>query len=105
MSKFTKYFLMEANDVIVYVKEKLSKFKHAKGLKCKEIGDGNLNYVFRVWDEKENISVIVKQAGDTARISDEFKLSTNRIRIESDVLQLEEELAPGLVPKVYFLIV
>ncbi len=28
--------------------------------------------------------VIVKQAGHTARISDEFKLSTNRIRIESD---------------------
>ncbi len=47
------------------------------------------------------MSVIVKQAGDTARISDEFKLSTNRIRIESDVLQLENELAPGLVPKVY----
>ncbi|MFE6138827.1 S-methyl-5-thioribose kinase [Bacillus sp. NPDC057893] len=101
MSKFTKYFLMEAKDVMTYVQEKLSKFEHAKGLKCKEIGDGNLNYVFRVWDEKENISVIVKQAGDTARISDEFKLSTNRIRIESDVLQLEEELASGLVPKVY----
>lgn len=101
MSKFTKYFLMEATDVIAYVQEKLSKFEHAKGLKCKEIGDGNLNYVFRVWDEKDNISVIVKQAGDTARISDEFKLSTNRIRIESDVLQLEEELASGLVPKVY----
>lgn len=101
MSKFTKYFLMEATDVIAYVQEKLSKFEHVKGLKCKEIGDGNLNYVFRVWDEKDNISVIVKQAGDTARISDEFKLSTNRIRIESDVLQLEEELASGLVPKVY----
>ncbi|MGR4026908.1 S-methyl-5-thioribose kinase, partial [Bacillus sp. ZZQ-131] len=101
MSKFTKYFLMEAKDVIAYVKEKLSKFEHAKELQCKEIGDGNLNYVFRVWDEKENMSVIVKQAGDTARISDEFKLSTNRIRIESDVLQLEDELAPGLVPKVY----
>ncbi|MES5941960.1 MULTISPECIES: S-methyl-5-thioribose kinase [unclassified Bacillus cereus group] len=101
MSKFTKYFLMEAKDVIAYVQEKLPKFEHAKGLQCKEIGDGNLNYVFRVWDEQKNISVIVKQAGDTARISDEFKLSTNRIRIESDVLQLEEELAPGLVPKVY----
>ena len=31
---------MEASDVIVYVKEKLCKFEHAKGLKCKEIGDG-----------------------------------------------------------------
>lgn len=101
MSKFTKYFLMEASDVIPYVMEKLSMFEGVKYLQCKEIGDGNLNYVFRVWDEDKGNSVIVKQAGDTARISDEFKLSTNRIRIESDVLQLEGKLAPRLVPNVY----
>ncbi|MDM5153181.1 S-methyl-5-thioribose kinase [Bacillus sp. DX1.1] len=101
MSKFTKYFLMEAHDVIEYVKEKLPAFENAQNLRCKEIGDGNLNYVFRVWDEENGSSVIVKQAGDTARISDEFKLSTNRIRIESDVLQLEGKLAPELVPDVY----
>ncbi|PEA54809.1 S-methyl-5-thioribose kinase [Bacillus pseudomycoides] len=101
MSKFTKYFLMEASDVIPYVMEKLSMFEDVKHLQCKEIGDGNLNYVFRVWDEEKGTFVIVKQAGDTARISDEFKLSTNRIRIESDVLQLEGKLAPRLVPDVY----
>ncbi|CAG9612325.1 5-deoxyribose kinase [Bacillus rhizoplanae] len=101
MSKFTKYFLMEASDVIPYVMEKVSMFEDAQRLQCKEIGDGNLNYVFRVWDEEKGTSVIVKQAGDTARISDEFKLSTNRIRIESDVLQLEGKLAPKLVPNVY----
>lgn len=92
---------MEASDVIPYVMEKLSMFEDAQCLQCKEIGDGNLNYVFRVWDEEKGTSVIVKQAGDTARISDEFKLSTNRIRIESDVLQLEGKLAPRLVPDVY----
>ncbi|MFI8707751.1 S-methyl-5-thioribose kinase [Bacillus sp. NPDC077411] len=101
MSKFMKYFLMEASDVIPYVMEKLSMFEDTQRLQCKEIGDGNLNYVFRVWDEEKGTSVIVKQAGDTARISDEFKLSTNRIRIESDVLQLEGKLAPRLVPNVY----
>lgn len=101
MSKFTNYFLMEAQDVIEYVVEKLPMFEEKEHLCCKEIGDGNLNYVFRVWDEEKGTSIIVKQAGDTARISDEFKLSTNRIRIESDVLKLEEELAPGLVPHVY----
>ncbi|MGG2067402.1 S-methyl-5-thioribose kinase [Bacillus sp. S14(2024)] len=101
MSKFTKYFLMESSNVIPYVMEKLSMFEDAQRLQCKEIGDGNLNYVFRVWDEEKGTSVIVKQAGDTARISDEFKLSTNRIRIESDVLQLEGKLVPSLVPDVY----
>ncbi|MEB3056331.1 MULTISPECIES: S-methyl-5-thioribose kinase [Bacillus] len=101
MSKFAEYFLMEASNVIEYVKEKLPMFENAKDLQCKEIGDGNLNYVFRVWDKEKGTSVIVKQAGDTARISDEFKLSTNRIRIESNVLQLEGKLASGLVPDVY----
>lgn len=79
MSKFTKYFLMEAKDVIAYVQEKLPKFEHAKGLKCKEIGDGNLNYVFRVWDEQKNMSVIVKQVG----IQRVFQMSLSCRRIES----------------------
>jgi 5-methylthioribose kinase len=102
MSKFNQYFLMEANDVIEYVQEKVSTFKNSNKLSCKEIGDGNLNYVFRVVDQESGSSIIVKQAGDTARISDEFKLSTNRIRIESNMLQLEGSLAPGLVPIVYY---
>lgn len=101
MTDFNSYFLMNADEVIQYVKSKTGFFDGSNNLKCAEIGDGNLNYVFRVIDEESGKSVIVKQAGDTARISDEFKLSTNRIRIESNVLKLEGELAPGLVPEVY----
>lgn len=101
MADFNTYFLMKADEVISYVKEKTDFFDRDADLSCMEIGDGNLNYVFRVIDGKSGKSLIVKQAGDTARISDEFKLSTNRIRIESNVLKLEGELAPGLVPDVY----
>jgi 5-methylthioribose kinase len=101
MSKFTCYFLMGTDDVVEYVQEKLPLFKNATQLSCKEIGDGNLNYVFRVVDEETSASIIVKQAGETARISDEFKLSTNRIRIESNILEMEGKLAPGLVPEVF----
>ncbi|CEG26483.1 S-methyl-5-thioribose kinase [Bacillus sp. B-jedd] len=101
MASFDKYFLMDPDDVSAYVREKIAGFENASELSCKEIGDGNLNYVFRVIDEKSGNSIIVKQAGETARISDEFKLSTNRIRIESNILKLQEELAPGLVPKVF----
>ncbi len=101
MSKFNTYFLMNSEEVIEYVKEQLDLFDENVDLECKEIGDGNLNYVFQVWDKNSTQSVIVKQAGETARISDDFKLSTNRNKIESDVLRLEGELAPGLVPKVY----
>lgn len=101
MSKFDTYFLMKPTDVIEYTREKLSLFDVNADLECKEIGDGNINYVFRVWDTKSHKSVIIKQAGETARISEDFKLSTDRIKIESEVLQLEGKLAPALVPVVY----
>ncbi|MFC7371886.1 S-methyl-5-thioribose kinase [Fictibacillus iocasae] len=91
---------MDIEDVKEYVRCKLDVFTPNCELQCEEIGDGNLNYVFRVRDVNSGISVIVKQAGVTARISDEFKLSTDRNRIESEVLLLQDKLAPGLVPKV-----
>ncbi|MBP2018955.1 5-methylthioribose kinase [Symbiobacterium terraclitae] len=101
MAKYDQYFLMKPEDVIEYVKDQLDVFGPDADLECKEIGDGNLNYVFRVWDRKSSASVIVKQSGDTARISDEFKVSIDRNRIEAEALMLEDRLAPGLVPKVY----
>lgn len=101
MSRFNTYFLMNSNDVIDYSKERLDFFDSKAELECNEIGDGNINYVFRVLDKNSGKSVIVKQAGETARISDEFKLSTERIKREANVLVLEGELAPGLAPIVY----
>lgn len=100
LSRFSTYFLMVEEDVIEYVRE-LEFFDPSSELTCKEIGDGNLNYVFRVSDEISKKSIIVKQAGSTARISDDFKLSTDRNRIESEILILEGKLTNDLVPKVY----
>lgn len=102
MDNFHTYFLMTSEDVIRYAKEKIVMFINSEKLSGEEIGDGNLNYVFRVKDEATGKSVIIKQAGHTARISDDFVLSTDRIRIEAGALQLERALAPGLVPRVYF---
>jgi 5-methylthioribose kinase len=96
----TSYFIMKEPDVIEYAK-KMNYFKPDADLTCKEIGDGNLNYVFRVVDQKHGDSLIIKQAGTAARISDEFKVSPDRNRIESEILKLQYELAPGLVPVVY----
>ena len=104
MSKFDftkEYFTMKEEHAIEYSKSVLKFFPEDAKLTCKEIGDGNLNYVFRIIDEKNNKSVIVKQAGPVARISDEFKLSPDRNRIESEILKLQYSLAPGLVPEVY----
>lgn len=97
---FSKYFLMKDEDVISYVKVKLDSFDG--NVVCKEIGDGNLNYVFRV-ENKQGMSVIVKQAGPQARISDDFILSTDRNRIETEVLQIQADYTPNSVPKIILL--
>ena len=101
MSRFNHYFLMKEPDVIAYIREKLDFFDAGAPLECHEIGDGNLNYVFRVKDSRSGKSIIVKQAGEHLRISEEMTLTTDRGRIEAGILTLQGHLCPGLVPHVY----
>jgi 5-methylthioribose kinase len=101
MSYFDKYFLMKETDVSAYVQEKLDFFSPNAVLAVKEIGDGNINYVFRVRDEVSGKSLIVKQAGEQLRISPDFNISTDRNRIESEMLFLQNTTVPDLVPKIY----
>ncbi len=97
----SEYFTMNEEQAVEYAKEKLDYFKSDAVLTCKEIGDGNLNYVFRIVDEKNGDSIILKQAGPVARISDEFKVSPDRNRIESDILKIQYDYAPEYTPKTY----
>ncbi len=101
MQKFDKHFKMGEEDAILYTKEKLDFFDKDAMLKCKEIGDGNINYVFRVEDEKTGKSIIIKHADTIIRTSENY-LDPDHNRIEAEILQIEGDLAPGLVPKVYF---
>ncbi|MFT4146299.1 MAG: S-methyl-5-thioribose kinase [Mobilitalea sp.] len=101
MSRFETYFLMKTEDIEAYVQEKLAFFPADAAIDCKEIGDGNLNYVFRLIDTNTGKSVIVKQAGEVTRISADMKLSTDRGRIEANILKIQGQYAPGLVPEVY----
>lgn len=102
MIDYNKYFLMKPSDVAGYIRYKLPDFFEAeRRLLCSEIGDGNLNYVFRVSAEGSDKTVIVKQAAEELRISKEMKISTDRGRIEADILSIQSELSPGYVPKVY----
>jgi 5-methylthioribose kinase len=102
MSRFDSYFLLKESDVISYVREKLDFFPPAALLEVKEIGDGNVNYVFRVRDPATGKSLIVKQAGEQLRISPDFNISTDRNRIETEILLLQHTLVPGLVPEIFF---
>lgn len=102
MADFSKYFLMKEGDIPGYVREELPDyFAAGSNITVKEIGDGNLNYVFRAVEEGTGKSIIVKQAGEQLRISAEMRITTDRNRIESEILIIQNKYAPGLVPKIF----
>lgn len=101
MSKFNDKFLMNSDEVIEYILEKTDIFNKNDKLKCIEFGDGNVNYIFKIWDENTQKSVILKQAGPTARASEEFKFSPDRNRTEARLLKLQAELAKDSTPEIY----
>lgn len=101
MKDYQTYFLMKAEDVCDYVLATLDFFEKGSELTASEIGDGNMNYVFKVEDKCSHKSLIVKQAGETLRITDAIHLSTDRGRIEAEILTLQNQFAKGLVPYVY----
>lgn len=100
MSKFDAFFLMKAEDVMRYVVEVVHFFAPGDEIRCQEIGDGNINYVFRVWTESDGRSVIVKQADQLLRSSGR-SLDIHRSQIEAQILALEKKLAPEYVPQIY----
>ena len=86
MSDFSKYFLMKETEVIEYAQVKVPQMDwDPASMTCKEIGDGNLNYVFKVQDGKGH-SVIVKQAGVEEMAVDRFyALGGNMIVTPRDI--------------------
>lgn len=100
MNQFDSFFLMKPEDAQRYAVEVLHRFQPEEPTQCEEIGDGNINYVFRVRSLADGHSVIIKQADKLLRSSGR-PLDLYRNKIEAQLLQLEGELAPGYVPEVY----
>ena len=100
MGDYRSFFLLNTETVRQYVAEELHLFTPDEETVCEEIGDGNINYVFRVRSLRDGHSVIIKQADRLLRSSGRL-LDQNRSRIEAAILKLEGELAPGFVPEVY----
>lgn len=100
MSKFDSFFLMKPDDAKEYAVQKLGFFKDTDDLECREIGDGNINYVFRVWRTTDGKSVIIKQADKLLRSSGR-PLDIHRNEIEAKILSIEGNFAPEFIPKIY----
>ncbi|MDR3645787.1 MAG: S-methyl-5-thioribose kinase [Clostridia bacterium] len=75
-------------------------FPKGSSTTAREIGDGNLNQVFII--RSGAASVILKQALPYLRVAgDSWPLTQERMRFETQALELEARLAPGLTPQIY----
>lgn len=82
---------------------RLGLLEEKNSLTCEEVGDGNLNLVFKVIDQKSHKSVIVKQALPYAKVVGEsWPLTLDRATIESNALLQYADIAGEYVPKVYY---
>ncbi|MDP4169157.1 MAG: S-methyl-5-thioribose kinase [Bacillota bacterium] len=78
-------------------------FEEGAILASNEIGDGNLNLVFRITDKQTGKSIILKQALPYAKVVGEsWPLTLQRAKIESEALKIFGKMCPDLVPAVYF---
>lgn len=101
MEKYEKYFMFDKETILDYVRWKLDFFSEDEDLEVEEIGDGNINYVYRIKSKTREKSLILKQADRLLR-SSQRPLDVKRNLIEAEVLQIQYELTGGKTPEVYF---
>ncbi len=79
-------------------------FQSTEEIEAVEVGDGNLNLVFKVWAKADpKRTVVLKQALPYVRlVGDSWPLPPDRARIEAQALEIQARLVPQHMPKVYF---
>ena len=100
--RFSSHYKMEGDDIIDYVFEHSNFFDSNENLVCEEIGDGNINYVYRIFDKSTKKSLILKQADVQTRVRPDGYLNPDRSTREAEVLKLYNECAPGFSPKIIY---
>lgn len=96
--KYSKHYLLDENSVVDYVFNRIEYFDKKEDIRAKEIGDGNINYVFRLFDGDK--SLVVKQADKLLR-SSQRPLDRYRNTIEAQALEIQNTLVSDFVPKLY----
>ncbi|KKO44539.1 methylthioribose kinase [Arsukibacterium ikkense] len=91
----SEYKTFSADEAMAFADKHSELFGDHSKLTAKEFGDGNLNLVFRVENDK-GTSLIVKQALPYARcVGESWPLTTDRARIEAEVLKMHHRFCPG----------
>lgn len=100
--RFSSHYKMEGDNIIDYVFEHSNFFDSNENLVCEEIGDGNINYVYRIFDTNTKKSLILKQADVQTRVRPDGYLNPDRSIREAEVLKLYNECAPDFSPKIIY---
>lgn len=83
----SNYQTFTANDAIAYAKQYGGLEDPSVLVSADEIGDGNLNLVFKIRDEQNNSRIIVKQALPYVRcVGESWPLTLDRARLEAQTL-------------------
>lgn len=101
-----EYYPLNEQSVIDYVwaKNEIAKlFEPGEKLVAEEVGDGNLNLVFKIYaDADTKRTVVIKQALPYLRlVGDSWPLPVDRARIEAQALAQEYRLCPEHTPETY----
>ena len=94
------HYLLDTETVKTYLVEQLKLFPADEPLDAEEIGDGNINYVFRVRSRANGKSIIVKQADRLLRSSGR-PLDITRSKREAEALRIYADLTPQFIPQIY----
>ncbi|EEV20356.1 putative S-methyl-5-thioribose kinase [Treponema vincentii ATCC 35580] len=95
-----EHSLLDTETVKTYLVERRRLFALDEPLDAEEIGDGNINYVFRVRSRTSGKSIIVKQADRLLRSSGR-PLDITRSKREAEALRIYAALTPQFIPHFY----
>lgn len=103
----SKYRPLAVEDVPGYIRsrpELREIFHDDDEFESQEVGDGNLNQVFKVWAKADRKrTVVLKQALPYLRlVGDSWPLPPDRARIEAQALTIHYNLVPQHTPRMYF---
>ncbi|HBV39623.1 MAG TPA: S-methyl-5-thioribose kinase [Erwinia sp.] len=92
----SQYRTFTAADAVEYAREFGGLADPQSLVSSQEIGDGNLNLVFKIFDCDDVSRVIIKQALPYVRcVGESWPLTLDRARIEAEVLQIHGKLCPA----------
>lgn len=96
-----EHFLLDTGSIEKYIREKIEFFEPNERLEISEIGDGNINYVFKIKGIDSKRSLVIKQADKLLRSSGR-PLDLHRNKIEAEILKIQYKLSDKMVPEIYF---